>query len=122
MAKRQKNVSREHRNGGSWGRGAARYKFAKKEYAQKGILSSILAGVTLGLFIISCFLSFCFRGAAGVYVGGLALTAILLSVYGFYIGMSGFSEKGCSHAFCISGAIANGVMMVIWLALFLIGI
>lgn len=121
MAKRQKNASREYRNG-SWRRETARYKFAKKEYAQKGILSSILAGATMALFIISCFLSFCFRGAAGVFLGGIALTAMLLSVYGFYMGLSGFSEKDCSHAFCISGAIANGVMMVIWLALFLIGI
>ena len=99
-----------------------KYKFAKKEYAQKGILSTILAGVTLVLFVIAAFLSFCFRGAAGVFVGGIALMAMLLSVYGFYMGMSGFSEKKCSHVFCISGAIANGVLMVIWLALFLIGI
>lgn len=122
MAKRQKDTLRGQRKEYPWGRNYTRYKFAKKEYAKKGIVSSILAGVTVIMFLISCFLSFCFRGAAGVFVGGIALMAMLLSVYGFCLGLSGFSEKSCSHVFCVSGAIANGVMMVIWLALFLVGV
>lgn len=99
-----------------------KYKFTKKEYAKKGIFSSVLAAVSLFLFLTACVLSFGFRGAAGVYVGGIALMAMLFSVYGFYTGLSGFSEKNCSHVFCIAGAIANGILMVIWLALFLIGV
>lgn len=99
-----------------------KYKFAKKEYAKKGVFSSGLAAVSLLLFVASCVLSLGFRGAAGVYVGGIALMAMLFSVYGFYTGLAGFSEKNCSHAFCIVGAIANGILMVIWLALFLVGV
>lgn len=99
-----------------------KYKFAKKEYAKKGVSSSVFAGVTLWLFLADCILSFFFRGTAGIFVGAIALMAMLFSVYGFYLGLSGFSEKGTSHAFCVLGAIVNGIMMVVWLALFLIGV
>lgn len=99
-----------------------KFKFAKKVYAKKGKLSSVLAGVSLVLFFAAGILSFAFRGKAGVYVGGIALMAMLFSVYGFYLGLSGYSEKECSHIFCTVGAIANGILMVVWLALFLIGV
>lgn len=99
-----------------------KFKFAKRVYAKKGKLSSVLSGVSLCLFLIGSILSFALRGKAGVYVGGLSLMAILFSAYGFYLGLSGYSEKNCSHVFCTLGSIANGMLMVLWLALFLIGV
>ena len=99
-----------------------KFKFAKKEYTQKGKISAALAGISLGLFVVACILSFALSGKAGIYVGGIALMAMLFSVYGFYEGLSGYSDKQGSHIFCTAGAIGNGVLMVVWLALFLIGV
>lgn len=99
-----------------------RYKFAKKKYAKNGQISTILAGVCLALLLLASLVSFSLRGNAGVFVGGIAFMAMLLSVYGFYLGLKGFSEKGCSTLFCIVGAIANGLFMVGYLAIFLMGI
>lgn len=99
-----------------------KYKFAKKEYTRDGISSAIFAGITVFLFLADCMISLVLRGSAGIIAGGIALMAMLFSVYGFYIGLSGFSEKGTSHVFCILGSIVNGIMMVVWLALFLIGV
>ena len=47
---------------------------------------------------------------------------MLLSVYGFYVGMKSFNERDVSPTFSIIGSIACGVMMVGWLTLVLIGL
>lgn len=99
-----------------------KYKFAKKVYAKQGVESAALAAVSMGFFLISSLISFLFRGNAGAFVGAFALMAMLFSIYGFYLGLTGYSKKDGSHLFCTVGSIANGLLMVIWLALFLIGV
>lgn len=99
-----------------------RYKFAKKRYAKNGQVSTILAAACLALLLLASVVSFALRGNAGVFVGGIALMAMLLSIYGFYLGLKGFSEKDCSNVFCIVGAIANGLIMVGFLAIYLMGV
>lgn len=99
-----------------------RYKFAKKKYAKNGMISTVLAAVCLFLLLLASVVSFSLRGNAGVIVGGIALMAMLLSIYGFYLGLKGFSEKDCSSLFCIIGAIANGLIMVGYLAIYLMGV
>ena len=51
-----------------------------------------------------------------------ALAALGISIYGFIMGLRSFSEKHKNQRFCKIGAMANGVIMVIWLALFLVGL
>ena len=46
----------------------------------------------------------------------------LLSVYGFLMGISSFSEEKCTHRTSIIGSILNGIFMVGWLAFFLMGV
>lgn len=99
-----------------------RYKFVKKRYSKEGQISTVLAIVCLALLLCSSFASFALRGGAGVFVGGIALMAMLLSVYGFYLGLRGFSEKNCSNVVCIIGSISNGLIIVAFLAIYLMGI
>ena len=51
-------------------------------------------------------------------MGGICLFAALLSVYGFLMGISSFSEEKCTHRTSIIGSILNGIFMVGWLAFF----
>ena len=75
------------------------------------------------LLLIACLIvSFAMRGNAGVWVGGLGLIAILVSVYGFSVGMRSFREKRVSYSFSTFGSIACGIMSVAWLILFLAGV
>ena len=99
-----------------------KYKFAKKEYAKKGRISTWIAAASAIIFLIAVIVSYAFQGQAGVYVGGLGLMAMLLSVFGFGGGVRGFSEKKCSHIFCTVGTIANGLMTIIFLALISLGV
>ena len=99
-----------------------KYKFAKKEYAKKGRLSTWIAIASASLFVIAVLISFAFGGAAGVYLGGLGLMSMLLSLFGFFLGVQGYSEKRCSHIFCTIGTIANGMICILYLALFAVGV
>ena len=71
-----------------------RYAFAKKREAQQRKLS----------------------------VGGISLCAMLLSVYGFAMGLKSFSEENRTHKAGMIGSIANGIIMIGWLGIFLMGI
>ena len=81
-----------------------RYAFAKKREAAKGKWSVGLAAASL------------------VLIGGTGLFAMLLSAYGFALGLSSFSEENRKHRTSMIGSILNGVILVIWLGLFLSGV
>ena len=97
---------------------ARRYRYAiiKKKEAAKGKLSVGLAIASLLLFGAAV------GTAYGFIVGGICLFAALLSVYGFLMGISSFSEEKCTHRTSIIGSILNGIFMVGWLAFFLMGV
>ena len=94
-----------------------RYAFAKKREAAKGKWSVGLAAASLVLFI-ALFLD----GKLGGLIGGTGLFAMLLSAYGFALGLSSFSEENRKHRTSMIGSILNGVILVIWLGLFLSGV
>ena len=77
----------------------------------------------LGLFgIASVLLPLVFHGKGGMSVGAMGLAAMALSVYGFVLGLRSFSQKNRNQLYCKIGAVANGSLMVLWLALFFVGI
>ena len=99
-----------------------RYAFAKKREASKGKWSVGLAAASLVLFIAAVVLALFFDGKLGGLIGGTGLFAMLLSAYGFTLGLSSFSEENRKHRTSMVGSILNGVILVIWLGLFLSGV
>ena len=99
-----------------------RYAFAKKKEAQKGKLYTGLAAASLILFITAVLLAFFMNGEFGYIVGGVSLCAMLLSIYGFAMGLKSFSEENRTHRTSMIGSIANGIIMIGWLGIFLLGI
>lgn len=73
------------------------------------------------LFIAAVVLALFFDGKLGGLIGGTGLFAMLLSAYGFTLGLSSFSEENRKHRTSMVGSILNGVILVIWLGLFLSG-
>ena len=99
-----------------------RYAFAKKREAAKGKWSVGLAAASLVLFIVAVVLALFLDGKLGGLIGGTGLFAMLLSAYGFALGLSSFSEENRKHRTSMIGSILNGVILVIWLGLFLSGV
>ena len=99
-----------------------RYSFTKKKEAKKGKLSAGLAAASFLLFITAIILAYFLDSSLGFIVGGVSLFATLLSVYGFIMGLLSFSEEGKSHKTSMIGSIANGLIMVVWLGVYLTGL
>lgn len=99
-----------------------RYSFTKKKEAKKGKLSAGLAAASFLLFITAVALAYFLDTSLGFLVGGVGLFATLLSVYGFIMGLLSFSEEGKSHKTSMIGSIANGLIMVVWLGIYLTGL
>ena len=89
---------------------ARRYRYAiiKKKEAAKGKLSVGLAIASLLLFGGAVGIAYVLEGSYGFIVGGICLFAALLSVYGFLMGISSFSEEKCTHRTSIIGSILYG--------------
>jgi hypothetical protein len=99
-----------------------RYAFAKKKEAAKGKLSLGLAIASFLLFVAAVLVSFFLGESFGFLVGGLSVFGMLLSVYGFVMGLLSFSEENRKHATSIIGSIVNGMVVIIWIGIFLTGV
>lgn len=98
-----------------------RYSFAKTKEAKKGKLSVGLAVSSVLLFVGAVLTAYGLDGSYGFVVGGICLFATLLSVYGFIMGLSSFSEEKRMHRTSMVGSILNGILMVGWLGFFFDG-
>ena len=101
-----------------------RYAFARQKEAEEGCLATVLAGVYVALFVIALVIS-CVsggKGAAGPVMGGMSVCGTLLAVYGFIQGIHGLSHENRSHTYSKAGAVANGIIMIGWLGLYLMGV
>ena len=98
-----------------------RYSFAKQQESQKGRLSVWLMLASLVLFAAAVAVSGRFSGKLSVIPGVLGIFAALLNLYGFILGLSGFSDPGKKHHASIVGSIANGILLVGWIGLYQLG-
>ena len=103
---------------------AKRYRYAiiRKKEASKGKLSVGLAIASLLRFVAAVIAAYILNGTYSFVVGGVCLFAALLSVYGFIMGLSSFSEENRLHRTSIVGSIMNGIILVCWLGFFLMGV
>lgn len=98
------------------------YSFMEKQHSKKGKLSTLVAAISYVLFFIMVLISYITKGQAGLYAGAVGLSAMLLSIYGFVLGLRSFQETNCLHRYSKVGSILNGLALVGWLSLLLIGI
>lgn len=99
-----------------------RYSFTKKKEAEKGKVSVIMAVLSLLLFAAAVVTAFSLEESLGFVTGGICFFAALLSIYGFIVGLMSFSEELKSHKTSIIGSIANGILMILWLGVYLTGV
>ncbi|MDO4523635.1 MAG: DUF6142 family protein [Eubacteriales bacterium] len=98
------------------------YSFAEKKNSVNGIISTIMGTVSLVLLLVIVYISYYERGEAGIYAGTFGISGFLFALCGFGVGILSFSEKNIKYRYPKIGSILSGVMLVIWLGLYLIGV
>lgn len=99
-----------------------RYSFIKKKEAPGGKRSVGLAVCSFLLFFAAAGCSFFSENRLEALTGGICLFAAMLAVYGFITGLASFSGEQYHHRTSITGSIANGIIMLVWLGFFLMGL
>ncbi len=99
-----------------------KYSFAGKKEVREGRGAVMLSALALVLFLISVGMSYIAEGSAGVITGAFGLFSFLCAVYGLYLGITALRARKKGHALAAAGSIASGIVAIIWLTVFLMGL
>ncbi|MCI1328373.1 MAG: hypothetical protein LKG53_05135 [Lachnospiraceae bacterium] len=97
-----------------------KYTFIKK-VAPAAKESLILSTVSLGLLVADVIISCAMKGNGGALLGAIGLFAMLVAMYGFYLGIRAISDRGTNYLITALGTIFAGIMSIIWLGVFFLG-
>lgn len=89
-----------------------------KRHPGLGILSTVLAGISLVIFCGVCLLSGQNRGNLGLSAGVLGLVCFGISVAGFICAWVSLHLENIRTLFPTIGSMANGLMVVMYLILY----
>lgn len=96
--------------------------FTGRNHSVKGIMSFVLGLLILisagALMIISSYS----EGKAGIWLGYLGFLLTIFSLLGFILGIKSCKEKEIYFTAPISGMILNGVLLVMFIILYLLGL
>lgn len=97
-----------------------KYDFAARKESGDAKASVVYASLSAVLML----LSFCsvYFGISEKTSGIVGLSATLLSLAGFLIGLNSLRDRDRSHGFGIFGTVTNGLLAVLWIGLYLAGI
>lgn len=99
-----------------------RYSVLEKPLSKKSKLSLALAGISAAAFLFCIIVSAIFAGDAATFIGAVALAAMLLALYGCYLGIRELAEPKSEFRKSYLGAIVSGVMFIVWMTVFLTGV
>lgn len=98
------------------------YTFSEKRHSRQGIVSTVLGGLSLLIFVVLVYVSWWFYGEGGIYLGSIGILGILFAVSGLIKGLGSFREKHIMHTFSKAGSIISSVAFVIWIFVILLGV
>ncbi len=97
------------------------YKFTDKKHTGLGLLSTVLGFLSLLFLVFGVLRAYQLSGKTGSITGLLGMLSMLASVLGFSLAIRGFQEEDVYYLFSRVGAILNGVMFILWVMIFVIG-
>lgn len=98
------------------------YSFAEKKHSQRGLVSTILGGISLVIFAALAYLAYYLDGQGGAYLGSIGLTGTVFSLMGLILGMMSFGEQDTLFFLSKLGTILNGCVLAVWIFVILIGV
>ena len=99
-------------------------KFGQMElkHARRGVSSCMLALCSGFFLLLTLSASYISRGDVGFIVGILGLMSLVMSIIGFRRGIEGFKERNKNYISCKVGVGCNGVLVAIYVSMFIRGL
>lgn len=98
-----------------------KYKFSDKNHSLGGSISTFMGLASLGFLVAAVFKATAALGEAGTEVGSYGFCSALLAVAGCIIGLVSFREKEKYYLLSKVGSMMCGLLSVLLLAVFLMG-
>ena len=98
------------------------YSFLEPGDMPRANASLIFSGLSLAILLIMIFVAAVLEGQGGPVMGAAGLVGALFALYAFIIGMIALAKRESRYRLCVVAAITSGLMMIIWLTVFLNGV
>lgn len=98
-----------------------RIQFTDQYHPKQGIISMLIGVGTVILLCVLFVLSSNAKGNAGLFVGGLGMVDLAISVFGFVLAVKCFKKEEIYVITPTLGAVFNGMMIIGCMLLYVIG-
>lgn len=96
-------------------------KFRGEQQSKRGIFSFIIAIFVVVSFIVLSLISSMAKGAGGIELGAIGLLCFAFAIYGFLLAIKATKEKDIFYKLPIASMILNGLFIILYFVLYLIG-
>ncbi len=96
--------------------------YRETRHSRRGIIAFVLGMISLCLLLILIGIGMATRGGAGLYAGGLGLSAFLMGAAGLVIGLRSFQDRCKSYIFSKIGTVLSSLLTAAWFLLICVGI
>lgn len=94
----------------------------EKRNGGRGLISIVLAAVSIILFLGLLAACAALKGNAGPWAGAVGFSGMLTAFAGVVIGLQSFHDRQRSYGFSKAGTIIGGIMVAVWFLLFCRGL
>ncbi|MCR4605388.1 MAG: DUF6142 family protein [Eubacterium sp.] len=95
--------------------------FSSRSHPAEGVTSLIVGAISLVFLLFLCIFSWSERGQAGLWVGFVGILVLFLSIFGFVLAIKGYRKEDIYMITPITGAVSNGVILVVMMLLYVFG-
>ena len=98
-----------------------KYKFSIKTHPMDGIISFTMGIVSFIILVLSCYFSWKNRGEVGISIGIIGMLAFFISIVGVVFSFNALQKRDVHLHFPVIGGIVNGVLTILYLAIYAMG-
>jgi hypothetical protein len=96
--------------------------FSGRRHTKTGIFATVIGAVVVIGFSVISFISGLNKGKGGIVLGLIGIFLFITAIAGFVLAYKSFKKKDIFYHFPIIGALLNGLMIIILLIIYIMGI
>ena len=98
------------------------YVYEETRHSRRGVLATILGGISLIAFFVLMGICAMLQGNGGPWAGSIGITAFVMAFAGMVYGLKSFRDQCKYTIFCKIGTLLCGFMVAVWFLIFCVGL